>query len=51
VFESTTFNPSLGPLQAAVVAFIVADDSKYDEIVGVVLVEKDEAMVKTRGYV
>ncbi|XP_004503537.1 cytidine deaminase 1-like [Cicer arietinum] len=49
--ESAAFNPSLGPLQAAVVAFIVGGGGEYDEFVGVVLVEKDGAKVKQEATV
>lgn len=49
--ESAAFNPSLGPLQAAVVAFIVGGGGEYDEIVGAVLVEKDGAKVKQEGTI
>ncbi|XP_058736043.1 cytidine deaminase 1-like [Vicia villosa] len=49
--ESAAFNPSLGPLQAAVVAFIAGGGGEYDEIVGAVLVEKDGAVVKQEGSV
>ncbi|CAL5215035.1 unnamed protein product [Lathyrus oleraceus] len=49
--ESAAFNPSLGPLQAAVVAFIAGGGGEYDEIVGAVLVEKDGAVVKQEGTV
>ncbi|PNX93978.1 cytidine deaminase [Trifolium pratense] len=49
--ESAAFNPSLGPLQVAVVAFIAGGGGEYDEIVGAVLVEKDGAVVKQEGTV
>ncbi|BAU02993.1 cytidine deaminase 1-like [Vigna umbellata] len=44
--ESAAYNPSLGPLQAALVAFIVAGGGAYDEIVAAVLVEKEGAIIK-----
>ncbi|XP_061347637.1 cytidine deaminase 1-like [Gastrolobium bilobum] len=44
--ESAAFNPSLGPLQAALVAYVAGGGGDYDRIVGAVLVEKDEATVK-----
>ncbi|KAJ1408157.1 Cytidine/deoxycytidylate deaminase, zinc-binding domain [Sesbania bispinosa] len=44
--ESAAFNPSLGPVQAAVVAFVAGGGGEYGEIVGAVLVEKDGAAVK-----
>lgn len=49
--ESAAFNPSLGPLQAAVVAFVAGGGGEYDEIVGAVLVEKDGAVVKQEDTV
>ncbi|CAI8619675.1 unnamed protein product [Vicia faba] len=49
--ESAAFNPSLGPLQAAVVVFIAGGGGEYDEIVGAVLVEKDGAVVRQEGTV
>ncbi|XP_077225295.1 cytidine deaminase 1-like [Tasmannia lanceolata] len=42
--ESAAYNPSLGPLQAALVAY-VAGGGSYDQIVGAVLVEKEAAVV------
>ncbi|KAK7285358.1 hypothetical protein RJT34_20127 [Clitoria ternatea] len=44
--ESAAFNPSLGPLQAALVAFVAGGGGGYDWIVGAVLVEKEGAKVK-----
>ncbi|RDX88606.1 Cytidine deaminase 1, partial [Mucuna pruriens] len=44
--ESAAFNPSLGPLQAALVAFVSADAGAYHQIVAAALVEKDGASVK-----
>ncbi|CAJ1951616.1 unnamed protein product [Sphenostylis stenocarpa] len=44
--ESAAYNPSLGPLQAALVAFIVGGGGDYDEIVAAVLVEKEGAVIK-----
>lgn len=44
--ESAAFNPSLGPVQAALVAFVAGGGGGYDRIVGGVLVEKDGARVK-----
>ncbi|RYR66997.1 hypothetical protein Ahy_A03g013219 isoform B [Arachis hypogaea] len=44
--ESAAFNPSLGPVQAAVVAFVAGGGGGYDEIVGAVLVEKEGAPVR-----
>lgn len=45
--ESAAFNPSLGPVQAALVAYVAnGGDGGYERIVGAVLVEKGEAVVK-----
>ncbi|CAN6699307.1 unnamed protein product [Malus baccata var. baccata] len=44
--ESAAYNPSMGPSQAAVVAYIVGGGGGYEKIVGAVLVEKDGAVVK-----
>ncbi|KAJ1421084.1 Cytidine/deoxycytidylate deaminase, zinc-binding domain [Sesbania bispinosa] len=44
--ESAAYNPSLGPLQAALIAFIAAGGGDYDDVVEAVLVEKDGAVVK-----
>ncbi|CAJ2636563.1 unnamed protein product [Trifolium pratense] len=49
--ESAAYNPSLGPVQAAIVAFIAgfgAGDgaAEYGELVEAVLVEKEDAVVK-----
>ncbi|KAG4999122.1 hypothetical protein JHK87_020194 [Glycine soja] len=44
--ESAAFNPSLGPVQAALVAFVSGGGGDYDQIVGAVLVEKEDAVVK-----
>lgn len=47
--ESAAYNPSMGPVQAALVAFIVgAGDgaAEYGELVEAVLVEKEDAVVK-----
>lgn len=44
--ESAAYNPSLGPVQAALVAYIAGGGDGYEEIVGAVLVEKEEAQVK-----
>lgn len=49
--ESAAFNPSLGPLQAALVAFVAGGGGEYGDIVGAVLVEKDGAMVKQEDSV
>ncbi|XP_027342820.1 cytidine deaminase 1-like [Abrus precatorius] len=44
--ESAAFNPSLGPVQAALVAFVAGGGGDYEEIVCAVLVEKEGAVVK-----
>ncbi|GMH13719.1 hypothetical protein Nepgr_015560 [Nepenthes gracilis] len=47
--ESAAYNPSLGPAQAAVVAYVVATgggDGGFDKIVAAVLVEKEGAVVR-----
>ena len=44
--ESAAYNPSLGPVQAALVAYIVGGGGGYEEIVGAVLVEKEVGVVK-----
>ncbi|KAK7358450.1 hypothetical protein VNO77_00378 [Canavalia gladiata] len=44
--ESAAYNPSLGPVQAALIAFVAAAAGDYEEIVAAVLVEKDGAAVK-----
>lgn len=44
--ESAAFNPSLSPLQAAIVAFICQDGGNYEDIVHAVLVEKKGAVVQ-----
>lgn len=44
--ESAAYNPSLGPLQAALVAFISAGGGEYEDIAAAVLVEKEGALIK-----
>ncbi|CAI9782673.1 unnamed protein product [Fraxinus pennsylvanica] len=44
--ESAAYNPSLGPIQAALVAFLAGGGVGYKGIVAAVLVEKEEAKVK-----
>ncbi|XAR53429.1 Cytidine deaminase [Bertholletia excelsa] len=44
--ESAAYNPSLGPVQAAVVAYLVAGGGGYERIVAGVLVEKEGAVVR-----
>ncbi|CAL0332215.1 unnamed protein product [Lupinus luteus] len=48
--ESAAYNPSLGPVQAALVAFVAGGGGGggggYDQIVEAVLVEKDGAVIK-----
>ncbi|GAB4837811.1 hypothetical protein Ancab_027335 [Ancistrocladus abbreviatus] len=49
--ESAAYNPSLGPAQAAVVAYVVAGGGGYDRIVAAVLVEIKEAVVSQEDTV
>lgn len=44
--ESAAYNPSFGPVQAALVAFVASGGGEYDEIVGAVVVEKENAVVR-----
>ncbi|KAK7399037.1 hypothetical protein VNO78_10212 [Psophocarpus tetragonolobus] len=44
--ESAAFNPSLGPVQAALIAFVAAGSPHYHNILAAVLVEKADALVK-----
>lgn len=44
--ESAAYNPSLGPLQAALVAYIAGGGGGYDGIVAIVLVEKEGALIR-----
>ncbi|KAK6941398.1 Cytidine/deoxycytidylate deaminase, zinc-binding domain [Dillenia turbinata] len=44
--ESAAYNPSLGPLQAAIIGYIASGGKGYDKIVKAVLVEKEDAVVK-----
>ncbi|XP_061995068.1 cytidine deaminase 1-like [Rosa rugosa] len=44
--ESAAYNPSMGPVQAALVDYIVGGGGGYEEIVAAVLVEKEGALVK-----
>ncbi|KAJ7513610.1 hypothetical protein O6H91_23G006500 [Diphasiastrum complanatum] len=44
--ESAAFNPSLSPLQAAIVSFISHGGDHYEDIVHAVLVERDGASVQ-----
>ncbi|XP_027358957.1 cytidine deaminase 1-like [Abrus precatorius] len=43
--ESAAYNPSLGPLQAAIVAFVAAGAGEYEDIVAAALVEKEGAVI------
>ncbi|KAK9102605.1 hypothetical protein Sjap_019859 [Stephania japonica] len=47
--ESAAYNPSLGPVQAALVAYIVGAGGDYGGIKRVVLVEKKDAVVRQEG--
>lgn len=42
--ENAAYNPSLSPLQAALIA-LVADGGKYSDIIEAILVEKEEAII------
>lgn len=44
--ESAAYNPSLGPVQAALVAYVAGGGGGYERIVAAVLVEKEVAKVK-----
>lgn len=44
--ESVAYNPSLPPLQAALVAFVAGDGGSYEDIVEAVLVEREGAPVQ-----
>lgn len=44
--ESVAYNPSLPPLQAALVAFVARDGGSYEDIVQAILVEKEGAAVQ-----
>ncbi|XP_057468066.1 cytidine deaminase 1-like [Actinidia eriantha] len=44
--ESAAYNPSLGPVQAALVAFVASGGGGYEGIVGGVLVEREGAAVR-----
>ncbi|GAB4853807.1 hypothetical protein Ancab_018001 [Ancistrocladus abbreviatus] len=43
--ESAAYNPSLGPAQTAMVAYVVAGGGGYDRIMAAMLVEKEGAVV------
>ena len=45
--ESAAYNPSLGPVQTAIIAFIAGDGAaEYEELVEAVLVERKDAVIK-----
>ncbi|MCO5574789.1 hypothetical protein L7F22_028581 [Adiantum nelumboides] len=44
--ESVAYNPSLPPLQSALVAFVARDGGSYDDIVQTVLVEREGAPIQ-----
>lgn len=44
--ESAAYNPSLGPVQAALVAYIAGGGGDYGRIVAAALVEKEDAKVR-----
>ncbi|CAN1185588.1 Cytidine deaminase 1 [Linum perenne] len=47
--ESAAYNPSLGPVQAAIVAYIVGGGAGYERIVAAALVEKEGVAVRQEG--
>jgi len=52
--ESAAYNPSLGPAQAAVIAYIAAKTVRkdgYEDIIGAVLVEEEGAVVRQEDTV
>ncbi|KAK1264452.1 hypothetical protein QJS04_geneDACA010494 [Acorus gramineus] len=49
--ESAAYNPSLPPLQAALVAYVAGGGGGYDEIEAAVLVEREGAPVKQESTV
>ncbi|XP_068653045.1 cytidine deaminase 1-like [Aristolochia californica] len=49
--ESAAYNPSLGPLQAAIVAYVAGGGGGYEEIEAAVLVEKEDAVVRQESTV
>nr|GEU91863.1 cytidine deaminase 1-like [Tanacetum cinerariifolium] len=49
--ESAACNPSMMPVQAAVVAYMVAGGGEYERIVAAVLVEKEDAVVRQEDTV
>lgn len=44
--ESAAYNPSVGPVQAAVIAYVAGGGDGYEKIAAAVLVEKDGVVVK-----
>ena len=44
--ESAAYNPSLGPVQETLVAYIAGGGGGYDKIVAAVLVEKEGALIR-----
>ncbi|KAJ6801996.1 CDA1 [Iris pallida] len=49
--ESAAYNPSVGPAQAAVVAYVAGGGGGWDGVVGGVLVEEEGASVEQEGTV
>ncbi|KAL3627031.1 hypothetical protein CASFOL_028394 [Castilleja foliolosa] len=49
--ESAAYNPSLGPAQAALVAYVAGGGGGYDRIVGAALVEKEGSKVRQEDTV
>lgn len=50
-FESAAYNPSLPPLQTAVVAFVAEGGGSLEEISKVILVEREGTVVRQAGVV
>ncbi|KAI9118814.1 hypothetical protein K1719_010259 [Acacia pycnantha] len=44
--ESAAYNPSMGPVQAALVSYVAGGGGDYQKVVGAVLVEKEGAVVR-----
>ncbi|XP_068647318.1 cytidine deaminase 1-like [Aristolochia californica] len=49
--ESAAYSPSLGPLHAAIVAYVARGSGGYEEIDAVALVEKEDAVVRQESTV
>lgn len=49
--ESAAYNPTLGPFQAALIAFVAGGGGGYEQIVAAALAEKEETKVKQEDTV